>query len=158
VIVTAWRMFRPVHARSAFTGEGARLYGGRWNSPGVPMIYSSQSLALAALEMLVHLQSPQVLRKYLACSVTFDSEFIDRIPLRDLPRNWRRNPAPAALRQIGDEWIASQRSLGLEVPSVVVPDESNYLFNPRLPQFTKLRIGKPKPFKFDPRLLRRSDE
>src|SRR5262245_14906616 len=100
MILTAWRIFKPRHAATAFTGEGARLFGGRWNSKGVAVVYTSQSVALAALEMLVHLHSDHVLARYQVASVTFDSEIVQSLDMGQLPRNWRADPPPARLRRI----------------------------------------------------------
>ena len=150
--VTAWRIFKPRHGRTAFTGEGARLYGGRWNSPGVAVVYTSQGLALAALEMLVHLHSEQVLERYRVAPVTFDSELVRDVDRARLPRNWRADPAPARLRAVGDRWVAGNESAVLRVPSAVVEGEFNFLLNPAHPDFARLVIGRPRAFRFDPRL------
>jgi len=154
VIVTAWRIVKRKHARSAFTGEGARRFGGRWNSPGVSMVYTAQSQALAALAMLVRLDSADLLQKYVVFEVGIDEAFIIRVDLALLPKNWRANPPPAKARAIGDAWITAGSSVALQVPSTLVLSEFNYLLNPRHPDFAKLELGKPSPFRFDPRLSR----
>src|SRR5262245_31110056 len=127
---TAWRIFKPRHAAPAFTGEGARLFGGRWNSKGVVVVYTSQSLALAALEILVHLHSDLVLARYQVASVTFDAEIVESLDVRQLPRNWRADPPPARFRRIGDRWVAEGTSAVLRVPSAVIDTEFNFLLNP----------------------------
>jgi RES domain-containing protein len=148
----AWRIVHRKFAKIAFSGEGARLLGGRWNSPGRPVIYTAQSQALAALEILVHLDSEKLLRHYLAIPVTIPPHLIERLSPHFLPKNWRAYPAPRSTHAIGDAWLASANSPVLQVPSVVIPSESNFLLNPAHPHFFKLRIGKPVPFLFDPRL------
>jgi len=153
--VSAWRITKQKHAKSAFRGDGARIYGGRWNSPGTAMIYTAQSQSLAVLEMLVHLDSPDLLRKYVLFEVSIDPSYVDDLDFASLPRNWKADPAPARLRAIGDDWIAAGASAVLRVPSALVPGESNFLLNPRHPDFGKVRIGKPIPFQYDPRLGRR---
>jgi RES domain-containing protein len=153
--LSAWRITKQKHARSAFDGEGARLFGGRWNSPGVPMIYTAQSQALAALEMLVHLNSPDLLKKYVLFEVSIDPSYVRDLDISSLPRNWKADPAPAKVQAIGDEWVAGGTSAVLRVPSILVPGESNYLLNLRHQDFAKLRIGTMIPFQFDPRLARR---
>jgi RES domain-containing protein len=118
------------------------------------MIYTAGSQALAALEMLVHLQVSDLLRHYRLIPVTFDAALIKTLDRITLPANWNRRPTPQAVRSIGDAWIASLESPVLEVPSVVVPGDSNYLLNPLHPRFAKLAIGDPQPFRFDRQLKR----
>ena len=150
--VVAWRIVKRRFAKLAFNGEGARRFGGRWNSPGVPMVYTAESQALAALEILVNAESADLLAHYVVIEVAIDSSLITRIELSALPRNWRADPPPHKVRAIGDSWIGESSSVVLQVPSSVVPAESNFLLNPRHADFHKLRIGKPRSFRFDPRL------
>jgi RES domain-containing protein len=149
-----WRIVQRKFFKTAFTGEGARLFGGRWNSPGCAVIYTAQSQALAALEILVHLDSEKLLRHYLAIPVTIPQHLIERLPPSSLPKNWRAYPATPSTRAIGDAWLARATSPVLQVPSVVIPSESNFLLNPAHSQFSKLPIGKPGPFFLDSRLTR----
>ncbi|HEY3245631.1 MAG TPA: RES domain-containing protein [Phycisphaerae bacterium] len=149
---TAWRIYRRRHARVAFTGEGARRFGGRWNSPGNALIYTAESRALAALEMLVHLDAPELLKKYVICGITFDEGLVRQVGARELPSGWNRNPRSPRTRQIGDHWIVSRTSAVLQVPSAIVPTESVFLFNPAHADFGTIRIGDPEPFRFDRRL------
>jgi RES domain-containing protein len=149
--LSAWRITKHKYAKTAFDGEGARLYGGRWNSPGTAMIYTSQSQSLAVLELLVHMDAPELLKKYILFEVWLPSAYVSDLNLSNLPANWRTDPAPADVRAVGDEWTASGNSAALRVPSALVPGESNFLLNPRHPDFRKLRIGKPLPFQFAPR-------
>ena len=74
-MVSAWRIVKQKHKRSALSGEGARRFGGRWNSPGVSVVYLAQSQALAALEMLVHLDAAELLRSYVIIEVGIDEVF-----------------------------------------------------------------------------------
>ena len=154
-MVSAWRITKRKHVRSAFTGEGARLYGGRWNSPGTAIIYTAESQSQAVLEILVHLDSPELLKKYTLFQVGIDESYIVDIDAALLPRNWRSEPAPGKVQKIGDEWAASATSPVLRVPSTLVPGESNFLLNPRHAGFLKLQFSEPLPFHFDPRLIER---
>jgi len=154
VTVTAWRITKRKHARNAFTGEGAREFGGRWNNPGTAVVYTAQSRSLAALEMLVHLDSPELLDKYVLLEVEFDAALVRAIEASALPRNWRSDPSPAQVRSIGDDWVLSAGSAVLQVPSALVPGEHNYLLNPGHRDFARLHIGKPVAFRFDPRLAK----
>jgi len=148
---TAWRIVKEKYAANAFTGEGARLYGGRWNSPGTRMVYAAESRALAMLEMLVHLDSAELLSKYVLIPVEFDPVLVTALNEAELPGNWKDDPAPAEVQGIGDRWVASGSSVALAVPSVLVPRETNFLFHPGHPDFSKLGIGEPEPFRYDTR-------
>jgi RES domain-containing protein len=153
-LVTAYRIVKATRAATAFDGEGARLEGGRWNSPGSSMVYTSQTGALAALEMLVHLGRGSILTSYVTIPCRFDHALARTLDRSRLPQNWRSYPAPPALQRLGDEWIASGSSAVLDVPSVLIESESNYLLNPRHPDFRKIGVGDPQPFEFDVRLLK----
>jgi RES domain-containing protein len=153
---TAWRIVKRKFRKIAFTGEGPRRYGGRWNSKGVAVVYVAQSQSLAALEMLAHLDSGDLLRYYVAIPVSFDSRLVADMDISSLPKNWKGYPAPRNLRTIGDTWASSGKSAVLRVPSVLVPSESNFLLNPRHPDYANLVIGKPLRFSFDPRLFRQT--
>jgi RES domain-containing protein len=152
---TAWRIVKRKFRRAAFIGEGARRYGGRWNSKGVAVVYVAQSQSLAGLEMLAHLDSADLLRYYVAIPVSFDSRLVTEVGVSSLPKNWKNHPAPRSLRAIGDAWVSSGKSAVLRVPSVLVPSESNFLVNPRHSEYENLVIGEPLRFSFDPRLFRR---
>ena len=152
--ITAWRIVKAKHAASAFDGEGARVEGGRWNSPGTPVVYTSQSAALAVLEMLVHLGRSSILRSYVLIPCAFDDRVMSRLDQRRLPKDWRSYPAPPALQLIGDEWVKSGTSAVLEVPSAVMETDSNYLLNPRHGDSHAVRVMAPQPFELDPRLLK----
>jgi len=152
VTLTAWRIIKRRQIKTAFTGSGAREYGGRWNSPGVAVVYTAETQSLAVLEILVHLDSPELLQTYLLISVEIDESSVSDIQRSQLPRNWRADPAPAKLRAIGDSWVLARGSAVLRVPSALIPAENNFLLNPLHPGFRKLQIGKPVNFQFDPRL------
>jgi RES domain-containing protein len=153
--VSAWRIVKAGHARTAFTGDGARQAGGRWNSPGTRVVYAAGSLSLAMLEMLVHLQSRQLLQRYVTFHVQFDEALMAAVDPADLPRRWRVSPPPHAVQAVGDEWIAAGTSPVLRVPSVIVTTEWNYLLNPDHPDFSRIDIGEKRPIKFDARLARK---
>jgi len=148
----AFRIVKARLAKEAFSGEGARLYGGRWNSPGSPVIYTASSISLAMLEMLVHIQSRDLLSKYVVFQVEFDESLVTEIDLKSLPSDWHTSPVAPEVQSVGDQWIASNASAVLRVPSALVDSESNYLLNPHHPQFKKIVVGKPQSIQFDPRL------
>ena len=152
---TAWRLTKRKHVRVAFNGAGARIYGGRWNSPGTPVVYTAQGQSLAVLELLVHLDDPLLLAETFALiPVEIDTGFVLELSRSALPTNWQGMSSAAQLRSIGDDWVRNASSAVLKVPSAVVPAESNFLLNPRHPSFAKLRIGKPTSFQFDARFAR----
>jgi RES domain-containing protein len=148
-----WRIVKTARVAAAFDGEGARLHGGRWNSPGTPMVYTAENVALATLEILVHLQSSAALSNYSLISAAFDDPRVEHLDRALLPPDWNTYPAPVELQEIGDQWVAASRSFVLRVPSAVVFGQSNYLINPRHRDFPRLVIGAAQPFVFDPRLL-----
>jgi RES domain-containing protein len=125
-----------------------------WNSPGSPMVSTAGSASLAALEMLVHLGRGATLPAYVLIACSFDETLVSRLDRSRLPAHWRSYPAPPELQLLGDEWLKSDRSPVLEVPSAVIPTESNYLLNPRYREFASVRVSTPEPFEFDLRLLR----
>ena len=117
------------------------------------MVYIASSLPLAALEVLVHLPRESILAKFVSISVDFDEGLITRLK-RSLPPNWRDYPAPVSTMTIGDEWLRSKASPVLCVPSVIIPNENNFLVDPTHADFAKLSIGTPEDFWFDPRLIK----
>jgi RES domain-containing protein len=153
---TAWRIVKQRHAEEAFDGEGAKMYGGRWNSPGVAVTYAPESRALATLEVLAGLQTNSPLPGYVLIPAEFDDSLVVAVEVEELPVNWRKNPPPPATRRIGDDWITGGESAVLRVPSALVPQESNYLLNPRHPAFSEVRIERPEGLAMDPRLIRTS--
>lgn len=150
---TAWRLVKTKFLSSAFDGEGARRYGGRWNSPGVAVVYLAASPALAVLEVLVHLEETGPLGAYSLVPVTFPAELVTRLPPETLPPDWADHPAGVETQRLGDAWVAGDDRALLAVPSVVVPEEEILLLNPRHPDAAAVRIGAPRPFRWDRRLL-----
>lgn len=151
-MIRAWRLTKPKYAASAFDGEGARLFGGRWNSPGTAVVYTSSSAALALTELLVHLDSAALLSAHVLIPVEMDEALIETLDAAQLPRGWVDFPVPADVQAFGDHWVRERRSAVLRVPSVVVPMENNFLLNPAHPEFGKLQMGRPIKFPIDPRL------
>ena len=150
---TVWRLAGERHVEQAFDGEGARLYGGRWNHPGIPLVYTSASLSLAALELLVHLGLEDAPEDRVAIAAELPTGLdVEVIRAEDFPETWRRYPAPETSRDLGTAWAHSGRTAVLEVPSAVIPEESNYLLNPRHPEMTRVTIRRGRPFTFDRRL------
>lgn len=156
-VIEAWRLVKPKWAASAFDGEGARIAGGRWNTPGTALVYTSASLALAEIEVLVNLTTSRLIGSYVAFRVSFDASMVETVPPASLPANWRRDPAPLPAKALGDRWARARQSLVLRVPSAVVPAEWNYLINPGHPDAESLVIEGPFDPLLDPRLWGESE-
>jgi RES domain-containing protein len=148
-----WRICRRRYARDAASGEGARLYGGRWNSRGVRVVYASTSLALAAVETFVNLE-PNLLPTDL---VSIEGEIpevleIGKLDSKDLPTNWSVT-RDESLRRFGDEWVKTGETVALLVPSAAVRGEWNLLLNPAHADFSKIEFKEPRMFEFDVRMF-----
>ena len=134
------QLYRLVHhkwAAQAFDGEGAKLYGGRWNSKGQLCVYTAGSEALAILEILVHLNNRTALKQYKLFQLTIAAEEVLSVNPANLPQSWQQQPASIDTARIGDSWLAQQASLALSVPSVIAPREHNILLNPQHSHFNE---------------------
>jgi RES domain-containing protein len=152
--MVVWRLTTARFADSAFLGEGARIYGGRWNHRGTPVVYASGSQSLAMLEMLV--QDEPLRARYVMIPATFPKGLrIERIDVDRLPADWREPAARGGLQDLGSAWARRRSSAVLAVPSAFIPAETNYLLNPAHPAFVRIAIGGPQPFVTDLRLVRR---
>lgn len=149
-----WRLVKTKYAGMPFDGEGARLYGARWNSPGNRVAYASSNSALAVLEVLVHMTGGGSLPGYSIVCASLPDSLVDVIDSADLPGNWDSDPVPPELQSVGDAWLASARSLALQVPSALVRDSYNFLINPEHGDFGRVTIISSEPFDFDRRLVR----
>jgi RES domain-containing protein len=138
----------------ALDGEGARLYGGRWNTPGTALVYTSSTLALAALEYLVHLDPDLAPADLMALTIDIpDPPRVDTLSAKLLPADWARVPEHPACQALGDEWAQRGAALALRVPSAPIPEEENVLINPRHPDAAQVRVVAAREFAFDPRLV-----
>ena len=148
----AYRIVKKRHMLTAFSGDGARAYGGRWNFQGIPMVYAAHTRALAALESLAHFGGAERRLEFVTFELEIPDKLAIRVELAGLPRDWR-NPEPSPSTQaLGSEWHRSGRSAALVVPSVHVPQEYCVLLNPEHPDTDKIMVAFPEPFTFDPRL------
>lgn len=150
----AWRVTAPQYADSAFSGLGAKAYGGRFNSVGTAVVYAAESLALAMLETLVQAGDRRRLAPFRCISATFEEALVESVEADRLPADWDHRPPLRASQQFGDAWVVEGRSAVLRVPSVVVPSEFNYVFNPAHPDFEAVEVVVTDLRPFDPRLLR----
>ncbi|MBI3791768.1 MAG: RES family NAD+ phosphorylase [Gemmatimonadetes bacterium] len=135
-------------------GEGARLHGGRWNSPGRPVVYTSSSLSLSALEFLIHVDISLVPDDLVSLTIELPSAIsVLEVDLGSLPSSWNSPMKVEECQRIGDAWLARGESAALRVPSVAVPSEWNILLNPSHPDHRRIRMLSSTPFHFDTRLL-----
>jgi RES domain-containing protein len=136
--------------KEAFSGKGGMVSSGRWHTEGHPIVYTSQSLSLAALEILVHLKETREVEPFLS----YAAEIPDHLILKpdSFPTQWRRRIE--ASRAFGDVWLEAKRAPALRVPTILAPGEWNVLLNPVHPQFSLswIQVG-PERFSFDARLL-----
>ncbi|MGH2620874.1 MAG: RES family NAD+ phosphorylase, partial [Anaerolineales bacterium] len=153
-LVRVWRICRRRYA--AFDGEGARLYQRRWNQRGTRIVYTSESLSLAALEYFVNLDTDLTPDDLVSIAAEVPDQLpVHRVAVADLPDDWQSFPAPAALQELGTTWASQAATAVLAIPSAVIPQEWNYLLNPAHPDFRRIRIHKPQAFFLDPRLWKR---
>jgi len=136
--VQVYRLIKEKYAFEPLDPQGARRYGGRWNSKGMPVVYASDSIALASLEKLVHLHRADILNHFVLCTILLNEDMLMTLAEDVLPVDWRDDPPPISTIVIGDEWLASGESLVLAVPSTVIPQQYNLLINPEHPSFNDL--------------------
>lgn len=148
----AFRIVKKRHALTAFSGDGAREYGGRWNLPGIPMVYTAQTRALAALESLAHYAGAERRIAFVIFEVQVPDALVRRIAPAALPPDWRTEEPRASTQRIGAEWQRGGESVALLVPSALIPQESCLLLDPEHPDTDRVMVGYPEPFDFDTRL------
>jgi RES domain-containing protein len=152
--VVGWRIVKAKHAGTAFSGEGARLFEGRWNSSEVRMVYCSEHLSLAALEILVHTRPVTISDKFRVFRVVWSGALMTSLTESQLPKGWNAGPPGPGSKRIGNEWIKNGHSAVLALPSVIVPLERTFLLNPRHRDFRKIKITDSGDFVLDSRLRR----
>jgi RES domain-containing protein len=151
--VQIWRICRKQFAARPLDGKGGMLAAGRWHTPRRLVTYASDSLALASLEVLVHCDLDLLPSDLLAVEIEVPTQMqVTELTTSDLPRAWRRYPAPRTLQELGNSWLDEAATAVLRVPSAVVPTECNYLINPLHPDIKKVRVVRRFRFAFDERL------
>ena len=158
-MIEAYRISKEPNPAKAFSGQGAKDWGGRWNSKGVAVIYTAEHRSLSILEVLVHVKGgagmgrPAISVPFYIYPISYDAALLEELPISSLPAGWNSEPPTAASQSFGDAWVSAARSPVLAVPSVIVPEERNYVLNPNHPRFPEIQIGSPVVCSFDPRLL-----
>lgn len=137
------------------SGNGAKRYGGRWNSEGVFALYTSSSRSLALLETLAHTSAALLEEKiYLLVTLSIPASLKPEIMALDkLPREWDSRDQLTGTQRAGDLFLQKQKSLLLAVPSVLMPEEWNYVLNPLHPDMRKLKITHQRRMRFDKRAI-----
>ena len=151
-MIEAWRIVDVEFAEDAFSGRGAFIASGRWHSAGTRVVYTSESFAVATLEILVQMPGRRSFVNYVAIPCSFHEVLVEEIDV-PLPPDWYEFPPPLALQEVGNSWIRSRRSAVLRVPSAVTRIEFNYLLNPEHPDFRTIDVGQPRPLDLDVRLV-----
>jgi RES domain-containing protein len=154
-LTLVWRLLKKKHAAEVLSGEGARLGGGRWNHVGIPVVYASETLSLAALELFVHFTRKDITisRSLLAIPLEIpDSVATSEISIEALEAGWDSSPPPDFTRDLGTKWVREEASVVLRVPSAIIPTEHNFVINPRHPDFSRIAAGEPRPFSLDDRV------
>lgn len=147
-----WRLCRA--GRAALDGEGAFLYGGRWNSPGTRLVYASRHLSLAILEILVHTGPDLLPEDYVRLEISIPDDIRrEARAAAGLPAHWR-DGATGLAQSVGDLWVRAARSAALHLPSAVVPEEENVLINPQHADAGRIAVLSQAPLGLDPRLIR----
>jgi RES domain-containing protein len=137
------------------SGEGARLYGGRWNRRGDALLYFSDNLSLCVLELLTRMDYEFITADYSYIEAEISSTLIIKLTESDMPsQKWRSNPPISITQDYGSNWIKEEKSLGMSVPSAVLPNEQNILINPAHPSMSKLKIINRKVLHLDSRVLK----
>ena len=155
-MLVGWRLAAPEFAESReemLSGDGARLFGGRWNSPGRAAVYLGDSLALAGMELLVHLGNLDVLKTYRKMPVYIPEALVMHIEVDELPSGWE-TASRVTTRSIGGQWLVDRQSAVLQVPSAVVIGETNFIVNANHPDAVALVTGPISDFRYDARLRR----
>lgn len=157
-MLKVYRICKTKYAETAFDGEGACRFGGRWNSRGTRVVCVAESIALAALEMLVHLNDNEILLDYSFIAAEIPTELILPVQdFRDLPLDWSASPAPPSAQRVGDNWVRAKVS-ALETPSSIVLIEKNCLLNPAHRDWSKIKLSrKVEQFVFDERIRRKKE-
>ncbi len=150
-MISAWRLVKQKRAATAFSGAGARIAGGRWNRPGTSVVYVSEALSLALLELFVHLDAASRARlRLVAIPVQLPQGIVEQAEA--LPADWRSQPPAESTMDLGTAWADQGRSAALRVPSAIVPVEFNLVLKPAHPDFCQVQVGEPEPYSLDPRL------
>lgn len=150
-----YRILRKPYSKKPFDGEGAYRFGGRWSNVGVRLAYTAEHLSLAMIEYFIHIDPDDPPKDLVVVTAEIpDSVLRISIATKQLPANWRQTPPPSELGEIGDRFVRDRRAAILIVPSALAYSESNWLINPRHPEFRRIRQHAAQPFEYDSRFFK----
>lgn len=150
-----WKISKRQHQATAFSGEGGLYASGRWHPQGWRVVYTASSLALATLEIFVHLESDRIPLVAIRAEIPNDIR-IQAVKSEDLPEQWQQISSYPQLQEIGKKWLQTRSTAILQVPSAIVPVEFNYLINPQHPDCQRIKLEPPIVYKLDQRLWKKS--
>jgi RES domain-containing protein len=153
-LTRVYRILRKPYSKKPLDGEGAHRFGGRWSSPGTRLAYTAKHLSLAMIEYFIHIDPDDPPDDLVITAEIPDGVSRISISPKQLPSNWRQSQAPPELASIGDRFASNARAAVLIVPSALAPTESNWLINPRHPEFSKIRLRSVEPFDYDQRFFK----
>ncbi|MDA8239220.1 MAG: RES family NAD+ phosphorylase [Nitrospiraceae bacterium] len=157
-MISCYRLVIKDYAAFALTGNSAAEHPGRWNHRGYRAVYAAESRALASLELYVNLGDEDVINlefSLFALHIPQEVRITD-LKLKDLPNDWRSIPPSDSTRDIGTKWLAKGETAALTVPSIIIPEEKNFILNPGHPDFQKIKKIGPLAFSYDPRIIKLS--
>lgn len=151
-VLHGWRLIQPQHLKTAFDGEGASINGGRWNHIGFPAVYTGVCASVTVVEVFVHLEIAELQKApFSIISFSLNVPAFTRIDRSSLPENWRKDPPPQSIPDMGTKWLQEAKTPVLIVPSATVPQDDMYVLNPKHPEL-KITIESTESFLFDPRM------
>lgn len=149
-----WRICREAYAKDPLSGRGGLFTSGRWHTRGRRIVYSSATLSLAALELLVHADKDTLPVDLVQIEIDIPSDLaLARVDLSELPKTWRSHPSPSAVQALGNHWLTAMSSAAVMVPSALIPSEWNILINPSHPEAGKILVVSATKFNYAPRLF-----
>jgi len=154
-LTRVYRILRKPFSKKPLDGEGAYRFGGRWSSVGTRLAYTAEHLSLTMIEYFIHIDPDDPPKTLVAVTAEVpDSVSRTSIAPKRLPENWRQSPSPPELAEIGDRFVRDRRAAILIVPSALAPAESNWLINPRHPEFSRIRLHSVEAFEYDSRFFK----
>ena len=157
-MISCYRLVIKDYAAFALTGNSATEHPGRWNHRGYRAVYAAESRALACLELYVNLGDEDVINlefSLFALHIPQEVRITD-LKLKDLPNDWRSIPPSDSTRDKGTKWLAKGETVALTVPSIIIPEEKNFILNPGHRDFQKIKKIGPLAFSYDPRIIKLS--
>jgi len=154
-LIRVYRILRKPYSKNPLNGEGAYRFGGRWSSAGTRLVYTSEHHSLAMSEYFIHIDPEDPPKDLVIVTAEVPDNVVrTSVSPKQLPSNWRQSPATPELAGIGDQFVRDCSAPILIVPSVLAPDESNWLFNPHHPEFSRIRLHSTQAFEYDSRFFK----